>query len=119
MSRRIALAALLGLIALQVAWYGWLQPPVLLTPRFVLALTVLPLAIPAAFALRGSDRALFIASLIGLLHFSHGVSEAWTTPAVRALALAEVALSALLAGTVAWQGLQQRRAARQARSATE
>ena len=32
MSRRIALAALLGLIALQVAWYGWLQPPVLLTP---------------------------------------------------------------------------------------
>jgi uncharacterized membrane protein len=51
-------------------------------------------------ALRRPPRALLLAGMLALFYFCHGVSEAWSAPATRILALVEVALSLLLIGAL-------------------
>ncbi len=116
MADRIARLALFGLLALQLAWHGWLAPPTVLPQGFVLALAAGPLLLVVLALLLKRPKALFAAALLALLYFCHGVMEAWSLPAVRGLALVEVALSVALIGFAGWpswrDGLARRRAKR-------
>lgn len=84
--------SLLALVPLQLAWYGWLQPPELLPLSLVLALTIVPLLLVLPLAWPLKPRGLVIAGMVLLIYFSVGVSEAWVNPNVRAVALVQIAL---------------------------
>lgn len=84
--------SLVALIPVQLAWFGWLNPPQILPLGFALALSVLPLLLVLPLAWRLRPRGLVIAGLVLLVYFAVGVTEAWADPAARAPALAQVAL---------------------------
>lgn len=98
-ARRIGFIAWAALIVLQLAWYAWLAPPAHLPVTAALGIALVPLLLPL-LALHRPPRALLLAGMIALFYFCHGVSEAWTEPTVRGLALLEVALSLLLVGAL-------------------
>lgn len=116
LARPLALvrAGLVALLALQLAWHGLLPPPRSPLGWTALALAVLPLLAVLPGAWRGRPLPLFWANLLALLYFCHGVTEAWTDPAQRGLALAEVALAVLVVCAYGVLGLRSRRAARAA-----
>ena len=87
--------SLLALIPVQLAWFGWLNPPQILPLSAALALSVLPLVLVLPLAWRLQPRGLVIAGLVLLVYFVVGVTEAWANPAVRAIALVQVALVAI------------------------
>lgn len=100
---RLLVAALLALALLYVAWFRR-------APDAWVALAVFALP-PVALAVarwRGSARAGFWSGVLALAWFSHGVMVAWTRPAERGFALAEVALAALVVVASSWPGLQAR-----------
>ncbi len=104
--RRLAVACLLGLIALGVAWELWLAP----TGSGTWALKVLPLL----FALPGVWRARLYTyrwlSLLLWLYFGEGVVRATAESGLSArLALAQLLLCLLLFTACALQVRQQRR----------
>ncbi len=111
-ARLIALLSFWLLLALQPAWHLWLSPAQVLPPWFVTAFLTLPLVPPAIGLLLRKASALFWAGVIGLLHFSHGITELWTDPSVTALALTQVVLTTALICAIGWDGLQKRRAAK-------
>jgi uncharacterized membrane protein len=115
--RAIAVASFLALVGLQLAWHLWLAPPVAFPRAFVLGLALGPLVVAGIAMLANLRRGLFWAGFAALAYFSHGVMEAWTTPAVRPLAHAEWALAVTLVVAVGAAGLAERRAARAARPA--
>lgn len=84
--------SLLALIPVQLAWYGWLNPPQILPLGVALASSVLPLLLVLPLAWRLQPRGLVIAGLVLLIYFALGVTEAWANPEVRAIALVQVAL---------------------------
>jgi uncharacterized membrane protein len=92
---RLGMLAWAALVALQPLWYLWLAPPARLPPGLALALAGLPLLLPLA-AWRRPRRALLWAGIFSLFYFCHGIAESWSSPAERAPALAETALSLLL-----------------------
>lgn len=96
-ARRFGLLAWALLAALQVLWHALLAPPTHTSVVAVLLFALLPLALPL-LAWRRPARALLWAGIVSLFYFSHGVAEAWSAPnaAVRALAVAEAGLAALL-----------------------
>ena len=94
---RVGLLAWAALVALQLAWHGWLAPPQSMPLWLLLTLTVLPLLLPL-LAIRDVRRALLWVGTLSLFYFCHGVAEAWSAPAERWLALVEVALAVLLIG---------------------
>lgn len=96
---RLGLAAWAGLLLLQLAWHGWLAPPAHLSTGLVLAVTVVPLLLPLT-ALRNVRRALLWVGILSLFYFCHGVSEAWSSPETRVLALLEITLTVLLIGSL-------------------
>jgi len=105
---RAASVAILLLFALQLAWHGWVSPPVHVPAwqmAFAFSLPILPAVI---LALLRHRRAAFWGAMAALLYFSHGVMEAWSNPAVRWLALAEVALSCVLVVAASWDGTRAR-----------
>lgn len=108
---------LLAMLALQVAWHGLLPPPrsLLGWSAFVVAVAPLLALLPGAWRARPTP--LFWANLLCLLYFCHGVSEAWTTPAMRGWALLEIALAVLVVSAYGAFGLRSRRAARAAAAA--
>ena len=92
-TRALALAALLALIALGLAWELWLAP----TGRGTWALKVLPLALCVAGLLRHRMYTFRWLSLLVWLYFLEGVVRATSERGLgAALALAEVGLSVLL-----------------------
>ena len=97
--QKLGLAAWVALAALQLLWHGWLLPPQSMPVAWVLAITVVPLLLPLA-ALRKPRRALLWVGILALFYFCHGVAEAWSSPAERVLATAEIALTLLLIGTL-------------------
>ena len=101
---RIALAAaLFALAALFAAWFG--------ADRHLAAallVFVLPPLLAAVAVLRGGAKAAFWAGVLGLLWFSHGVMVAWSRPAERWPALAEVALAVAVVFASSWPGLRAR-----------
>jgi uncharacterized membrane protein len=96
---RIGLFAWAALLLLQLAWHGWLFPSQLLPTWLVLALTMIPLLLPLS-AIRNVRRALLWCGILALFYFCHGVSEAWSAPAERVLAMLEIVLTVLLIGTL-------------------
>lgn len=98
MTVRVPLAsarwAWLGLIALQVAWFGGWAPIDALGRQAGVALFVAPLLVPAPWIFRLNPRGLVVGGLILLFHFCVAVAEAWTSPAARAPALIQIALIA-------------------------
>ena len=92
-SQRIAVAALLGLIALGLAWELWLAP----TGSGMLALKVLPLTIPLAGLLKRRLYTYRWVSLVIWLYFIEGVVRASGDSGLSArLALAEIGLCLVL-----------------------
>jgi len=109
---QLARAAILVLLGLHLAWRLWLAPSAS-APAWAMALFfTLPLLPAVVLALAGHRKAPFWGALAALLYFCHGVMEAWATPAVRGLALAEAGLAALLIVAASWDGLRRRFAGR-------
>jgi Predicted membrane protein len=97
--QKLGLVAWAALAILQLIWHGWLLPSQSMPMALVLAITLIPLLLPLA-ALRQPRRALLWIGILALFYFCHGVAEAWSAPAERALAVAEIALTLLLIGTL-------------------
>ncbi|HKR75560.1 MAG TPA: DUF2069 domain-containing protein [Rhodanobacter sp.] len=97
--QKLGLAAWAALAVLQLLWHGWLLPPQSVSVALVLAITLVPLLLPLA-ALRQPRRALLWVGILALFYFCHGVAEAWSAPVERVLAMAEIALTLLLIGTL-------------------
>ncbi len=92
-TRAVAVASLLALIALGLAWELWLAP----TGRGTLALKVLPLAIPLAGLLKNRMYTYRWVSLLVWVYFTEGVVRAAGDGGLSArLALLEVALCLVL-----------------------
>ena len=95
LSRFLAVASLLGLIALGLAWELWLAP--LRPGGSWLALKVLPLCIPLAGLLKNRMYTYRWVSLMVWLYFIEGVVRAWgDRPPGNWLALLEVLLCVVL-----------------------
>ncbi|MGY0634253.1 DUF2069 domain-containing protein [Luteimonas sp. A478] len=58
--------------------------------------------------LAGSRLATFWSGVAGLLWFSHGVMEAWSTPGYRLLAIIEILLAVAIILLASWPGLAAR-----------
>ena len=107
-ARALAQLGILGLLGLILSWHLLLEPPLRVPSWFAAALHASPL-IPALWLLmRRSTRAPFFGALAALILFCHGVTEAWSAPATRALASAEIALSLMIIGGASWDGLKAR-----------
>ncbi|WP_431097512.1 DUF2069 domain-containing protein [Polaromonas aquatica] len=90
-TRRLALASLLGLIVLGLAWEMWLAP--IRPGGSLLALKVLPLCIPLAGIMKNRMYTYRWVSLLVWLYFTEGVVRAWSDRAPgNYLALIEVLL---------------------------
>ena len=74
-TRRLAMASLLGLIVLGLAWEMWLAP--IRPGGSLLALKVLPLCIPLAGILKNRMYTYRWVSLLVWLYFTEGVVRAW------------------------------------------
>ena len=110
---------LLALLALQLLWHGLLPPPRSAMGWSALVVATLPLLLVLPGAWRARPLPLFWANLLCLAYFSHGVSEAWTQPAMRPLALLETVLAVAVVCAYAVLGLRSRRAARAAQAQHE
>lgn len=84
--------SLLAVLLLQPIWFGLLHPPVHFPLPLVLAVTMLPLVLPAPGVWQLRPRPLVIAGIVLMAHFSFGVMEAMANPGVRPVALVQVAL---------------------------
>jgi uncharacterized membrane protein len=105
---RITAAAILALFALQWLWHGWLAPPRTVSPWLLAAVFALP-ALPAVLLVaRRNPRAAFWGAVAALLYFCHGVMLVWSEPAVRGLALAEIALATVVVVGASWDGMRAR-----------
>jgi uncharacterized membrane protein len=99
-TRFVALAALLGLIVLGLAWELWLAP----TGRGTLALKVVPLLFPLAGLLRHRLYTYRWLSLMVWIYFAEGAVRATSEHGMgQALATVEVLLCVLLFAACAWQ----------------
>lgn len=96
--------ALLALALFYVAWFA--RDEHLLTGLVAFALPPLLLAIAAW---RGWHRAAFLAGVLALLWFSHGIMLAWAEPAQRWMAFVEVALSLAIIYAACLPGARARR----------
>ena len=91
LTRTLAVASLLGLIALGMTWELWLAP--IRPGGSWLALKVLPLCIPLAGLLKNRMYTYRWVSLLVWIYFIEGVVRAWSDPAPGSwLALIEVVL---------------------------
>ncbi|MFP7723508.1 DUF2069 domain-containing protein [Lysobacter sp. A3-1-A15] len=101
---RVALVvALLALAGLYLAWFALHDARV-----SVLAFTALPpllLAVGVAVGLRTAG---FMAAVLALAWFSHGVMVAWSSPDARLLALLETVLAVVIVFAASWPGLAAR-----------
>ena len=98
--RAVAVASLLALVALGLAWELVLAP--LRPGGTLLALKVLPLCVPLAGLLRHRMYTYRWLSLLVWLYFIEGVMRAWNDPvAPRWLPLLEIALCLVLFGACA------------------
>ena len=112
-SRWLAVAALLGLVVLCVAWELWIAP--LRPGGSWLAIKALPLCIPLAGLLKRRMYTYRWVSLLVWLYFTEGVVRAWGDAAPsRWCALAEVALCLLLFAACALHVKGRQRVARAA-----
>lgn len=96
--RALAVASVLGLIALGLAWELWLAP----TGNRTLALKVLPLALPLAGLLKHRMYTYRWVSLMVWIYFTEGVVRATSDRGIAVpLAVVEVVLCTVLFGACA------------------
>lgn len=94
-SQRLAVASLLALVLLCLAWELWLAP--LRPGGSWIALKALPLALPLAGLLKRRMYTYRWVSLLVWLYFTEGVVRAWSDrPPSNWLAMAEIALCLVL-----------------------
>ena len=99
---------MLLLAVLILAWHAYLASPDTVPAWLAIALHLAAL-VPGLLLLALRRRsAAFWGALAALLLFCHGVMEAWTTPAVRGLALAEAALCVAIILGASLDGLRAR-----------
>ena len=100
-----AIASLVSLIFLCLAWELWLAP--IRPGGSLLALKALPLLVPLFGVLRGKRYTFQWSSMFILIYFTEGVMRGWADAGLsRQLALAETALSlAFFAAVVAYSRL--------------
>ena len=101
-ARTVLIGALIGLLAVYVAWFA---------PRaetVALAVFGAPVAACLAGVLLRRRTAGFWSGVLALLWFSHGVMVAWTRPGERALALAETVLAVVIVLAASVPGLRAR-----------
>lgn len=110
--RRLSLAALLALLALQLAWHLWLFTPTVLPPLLVIAVASAPLLLALLACAHELRFGLLLGGIISLFYFSHGVMETWADPATRALALTEAILAVIQIGALTAAAVVERRARR-------
>lgn len=89
----VAVGGYFGLIALLLAWFGWLSPPRALPISLAMTLMLVPLLFPLRGILHGRAYTFAWASFLALFYFIHGVVEAYSSPEDRWLAIAEIILS--------------------------
>lgn len=87
-----ALGGYFGTFVLIVAWYGWVSPPLRLPAHLALLALGTPLLLPLRGLLHGRPYTYAWSLFLALGYLSHGLIEAYSTPADRGLAFAEVAL---------------------------
>lgn len=89
-----ASASLIALIAICIAWEGWLAP---LKPQgSLLILKAVPLLLPLFGILKGRRYTYQWASMFILFYFTEGVVRAWSDTGIsRKLALIEILLSVI------------------------
>ena len=104
---RVLVAALGALALAYLAWF-WPAPD----RWFALAVFALPPAGLAIAHARGRRSAAFWAGVLALAWFSHGVMAAWTRPADRGYAVAEIVLALVVVVSSSWPGLRARFARR-------
>lgn len=92
MSAQACRWSFVALVLLQLIWFGWLYPPLFWPIPMVLGIMLIPLLVlsPTVWLLR--QRALVVAGFLLLFYFSYAVSEAYASPRVRGMALAQIAL---------------------------
>ena len=83
-----------GIWILIPVWYGWLVESTL--PLWlILGVLLTPLLFPLRGLLMGRAYTYAWSAFLALLYFAHGISESWTWPEERLIALLEVGLSIL------------------------
>jgi uncharacterized membrane protein len=97
---RLAGAAWLALIAVQIAWHAALPPPHGASNLYLAAAATAPLLLPVRGVLRGSLRSMTWAGYLAMLYLVIGVMEAWANPPQRMPALLQVALVVVFVGSV-------------------
>ncbi len=108
-ARMLALAGILGLLLLQVAWHAVMAPPLSVTAWIYAAFFCIPMLPFLLLLARRHRAALLIGALAALLfYFPYGVMEAMVDPPLRALALCDIVLSVLVVVAASWNGLRAR-----------
>ena len=107
-SARWTFAAVMSLFALQWLWHTVLFPSTPSRGYWVAIAFSLPLALLALALWLRRTSARYWSGVIALLYFCHGVTEAWTLPAQRGIALAESALAVAVILAANWNGLASR-----------
>ncbi|TCZ83418.1 DUF2069 domain-containing protein [Lysobacter sp. N42] len=102
----------LALVALGVLYATWFASSGQARDPAAALVFGLPPLLFAAATLRRAPRAPFWAAVFALAWFSHGVMVAWTRPAERGFALAEVALALVVVFAASLPGLRARFAGR-------
>lgn len=96
LARTVTLLGYFGLLGLVLAWNIWLAPP----PKALISLTLLLLAVPLLFPLRGllHGRAYTHAwaGFIALIYLLHAMVVIYSNPAERYLALMEFVLGMMM-----------------------
>ena len=107
---RIALAALISLLALQPIWHVWLAPPKpgLLAPTLILAIA--PLLLSLWIAAKSLRRGVLIGGIVCLFYFSHGVAEVWGGATPLWPAFVEVTLALIVVFALGWEVRSSKRA---------
>jgi len=89
----LTLSGYFGIMALLLAWYGWLAPPGTVPAQLALLALGLPLFAPLRGLLHARRYTVAWSLFLCLLYFTHGIVEAYSDAEARWLALTEVALS--------------------------
>jgi len=89
----LTLSGYFGIMALLLAWYGWLAPPSIVPTQLALVALGLPLFAPLRGLLHAHRYTVAWSLFLCMLYFTHGIVEAYSDAEARWLALTEVALS--------------------------
>ena len=85
-----------GLLLLILLWFGWLSPPEIVPRSVAIAIMAIPLLLPLRGLLYGRPYTFAWTSFLALFYFIHGITEAYSAPEVRLLAMLEILFSTML-----------------------